>query len=421
MSLAKRGGSKWNSTNEALGYYEARNAKPNTPVMLWLTGGPGGSSQVSALVENGDCYFDMTSGEPKRNPYGWTEDFHMIYLDQPAGVGFSYVDNNTELPRSTEEAAPDVVWFLKLFSEAFPNIARNPLHVAGESFGGRWAPVFGDLIIKYNELTPLDEQIPLASLVIVSPWTRPGIQLVSTFDVSCFPFKEHSAYINSSACAKMEAAYQHCETVMQACESTNDPLVCKEASRYCMENIEGVVENQLVNKYDRRMTCARPGECYPIMLQVQDWMNSKAVFGDMLDVVNQSGGLKTSFDFMSMRTYADFLDSGDTFMDSSRYVSSILTNSKIPMFFTAGDSDVMVNPKGVRETLERIRWDGRPNFKNSPFEQFPSSSTNGGADSGRAAAVMRRTNRLWYAEVGEAGHMVCFSHTHALLVLSVMK
>lgn len=285
----------------------------DAPVMVWFTGGPGGSSQASALVENGDCRYDSAGGKPQSNPHGWTEAFHMVYLDQPADVGFSYIDdagNTSSYPKTTEEAALDVVTFLRLFAEAFPSLADRPIHLAGESFGGRYIPVFGGYVLQYNELVGPMEQIPLASLVAISAWTHPSTQLPSLYDVACYPFKQYSSSLHSSACEVMAGVIQTCETMLTACEITNDSFVCAKAGEYCEEHINKVVGSQHINKLDRRMTCKVPGACYPVMMQMQAYMNHKDVFDGLLEVTEQSGGLKENWEFISPVISETFRESG---------------------------------------------------------------------------------------------------------------
>lgn len=90
---------------------ESQNNPSKDPVVLWLTGGlffvlilhfscvtpsflsgPGCSSELAVLFENGpwNVNSDLTLSN---NPYSWNTNATMIYVDQPAGTGFSYVGN----------------------------------------------------------------------------------------------------------------------------------------------------------------------------------------------------------------------------------------------------------------------------------------------------------------------------------------
>ncbi|KAF7234948.1 hypothetical protein EG68_11672 [Paragonimus skrjabini miyazakii] len=61
----------------------------DAPLLLWLNGGPGCSSLTSQLSRNGP--FSINSNlELESNPYSWNKAFNVLYLESPAGVGFSY-------------------------------------------------------------------------------------------------------------------------------------------------------------------------------------------------------------------------------------------------------------------------------------------------------------------------------------------
>ena len=45
---------------------------PNTPLIVWLTGGPGCSSSLALLTENGPCTVNEDGASTSVNPYSWT-------------------------------------------------------------------------------------------------------------------------------------------------------------------------------------------------------------------------------------------------------------------------------------------------------------------------------------------------------------
>ena len=79
--------------------FESRTAPkhPNTPLILWLTGGPGCSSEVALFTENGPCSVNADGATTKSNPYAWNKNAHLVFVDQPAGTGFSYGEHTLHL------------------------------------------------------------------------------------------------------------------------------------------------------------------------------------------------------------------------------------------------------------------------------------------------------------------------------------
>lgn len=54
----------------------------------------------------------------------------MIFIDQPAGVGYSYAADGVTIGTS-EEAARDVHDFLVIFMESFPEFKGREFHLVG--------------------------------------------------------------------------------------------------------------------------------------------------------------------------------------------------------------------------------------------------------------------------------------------------
>ena len=70
------------------------------PVAVWMNGGPGCSSLEGFLTELGPFQFTGerdSTGLPlmRDNPYAWTTVSSVLFLEQPAGVGFSYSVNGS--------------------------------------------------------------------------------------------------------------------------------------------------------------------------------------------------------------------------------------------------------------------------------------------------------------------------------------
>ena len=55
-----------------------------------MNGGPGGSSLIGALQENGPCFVNKDSNSTYLNPWSWNNEVSLLYIDQPVQVGFSY-------------------------------------------------------------------------------------------------------------------------------------------------------------------------------------------------------------------------------------------------------------------------------------------------------------------------------------------
>jgi len=62
------------------------------PVVIWFNGGPGCSSMLAFMQENGPLCIDDGESYIKTNPYPWSTKANMLWIESPAGVGYSIAD-----------------------------------------------------------------------------------------------------------------------------------------------------------------------------------------------------------------------------------------------------------------------------------------------------------------------------------------
>ncbi|KAJ7934228.1 alpha/beta-hydrolase [Mycena leptocephala] len=108
------------------------------PWIIWLNGGPGASSMIGLLTENGPINA-VGSFSIGQNNFSWNQLADMIWVDQPVGVGYSTSDN-TSYVRDEDQMGEDFVGFLSNMVKIFPSLATRPLYLMGESYAGTYIP-----------------------------------------------------------------------------------------------------------------------------------------------------------------------------------------------------------------------------------------------------------------------------------------
>ena len=129
--------------------------QPSTdPVAIWMNGGPGCSSLEGFLTELGPFTFTGerdSSGVPLMvdNPYAWTTVSSVLFLEQPAGVGFSYAVNGST---QTDDyiQSQNTYGFLLNWFKAFPEYSKNDFFITGESYAGIYVPTLANRILDGN-------------------------------------------------------------------------------------------------------------------------------------------------------------------------------------------------------------------------------------------------------------------------------
>ncbi|XP_077218533.1 serine carboxypeptidase-like 40 [Tasmannia lanceolata] len=141
----------------ALFYYfaESVGSKPSSkPLLLWLNGGPGCSSLgYGAMEELGPFRVNSDGKTLFRNPYAWNRVANVLFLESPAGVGFSYSNTTSDYSSSGDlKTAEDAFIFLVNWLERYPEYKSRDFYIAGESYAGHYVPQLAHSILKHNKL-----------------------------------------------------------------------------------------------------------------------------------------------------------------------------------------------------------------------------------------------------------------------------
>nr|XP_043624828.1 serine carboxypeptidase-like 13 isoform X1 [Erigeron canadensis]XP_043624829.1 serine carboxypeptidase-like 13 isoform X1 [Erigeron canadensis]XP_043624830.1 serine carboxypeptidase-like 13 isoform X1 [Erigeron canadensis] len=147
------------SDDEQLFYYfiESEGNPKDDPLMIWLTGGPGCTSLSGLMFEIGPFtinYAISTLEEPilELVPYSWTKVANIIFLDQPAGSGFSYAKSPESYITNDTLSAKLAYSFLRKWLVDHPKFLSNPLYVGGDSYSGIMVPLIVQEIYNGNEI-----------------------------------------------------------------------------------------------------------------------------------------------------------------------------------------------------------------------------------------------------------------------------
>ncbi|KZV83424.1 alpha/beta-hydrolase [Exidia glandulosa HHB12029] len=122
-----------------------KNASADDPWLIWLNGGPGSSSFLGFLFENGPFHIDNDLGVYKNN-FSWDGLADAIWVDQPVGTGFSTADEMGYVA-DMDQMGEDFVGFLSNLAKVFPSLATRPFYLTGESYAGMYIPYITKTIL----------------------------------------------------------------------------------------------------------------------------------------------------------------------------------------------------------------------------------------------------------------------------------
>ncbi len=231
--------------------FESRGDPARDPVIFWMNGGPGGSSMTGAFTEMGACMFRNGSDKPEPNPWSWNNNATVVFLDQPASVGFSSIAEGGRRPAVDMDGAEDFQEFLNIFfRDVFPDKAHLPIHIAAESYGGHYGPTYAHHILESRRYgAPTAFWGNITSMILVDAVLDFGGPISGFYELFCKD--ERGAGIQTEEqCEKILAALPQHEKLARQCEQSLDPVVCASLLAYAEDNIM-VYYNQLVEKGER--------------------------------------------------------------------------------------------------------------------------------------------------------------------------
>ncbi|KZT54075.1 alpha/beta-hydrolase [Calocera cornea HHB12733] len=393
-------------------YFDSRASPSTDPLLLWLTGGPGGSSAVGLLQELGPCRphpsSNSNSNRTTPNPYSWNAHSNILFLDQPSGVGFSWSDESQQPLGRSEDARGDVWAFLQALLEA-RGWAGREFHIAGESYAGRYIPMYASWIVDQNRradaqgLTPIN----LRSVLIGNGYTDVPTMMPSYYDIACTNVSV-PPYLDIERCVRMKRAVPRCQRMLQeSCVTILDELACGAARMFCQQELEMPTWASGRNPYNVVQTCPTDDDpviaCYPIMNDIFALLNRV----DMRELLGVDPQAKNW-------TYGD-LDVGTAFannldeMHPNQYYIAGLLERGVDVLIYAGTYDYVANWVGNSRWVEAMEWGGQAEYTSRSFEPW-----NVG---GRHAGLTKRSRGLTFATVEAAGHMVPYDKPEEALAM----
>jgi carboxypeptidase D len=112
-------------------HFQNKHIADKQRTVIWLNGGPGCSSEDGALMEIGPYRVQDTNTLVLNNG-SWHEYANLLFVDNPVGTGFSYVDTDSYV-RELDEMAKQMIIFLDKFFDIFPEYDRDDVSRYPES------------------------------------------------------------------------------------------------------------------------------------------------------------------------------------------------------------------------------------------------------------------------------------------------
>ncbi|KAI0797108.1 alpha/beta-hydrolase [Abortiporus biennis] len=371
---------------------KARRTADKERIMFWLNGGPGCSSFDGLMMEVGPWRVDGKGGL-KTKEGGWEEYTTMVYLDQPAGTGFSYTSSNKYL-HELPEASNHFVQFLRNFYTVFPEYKNMDMYIGGESYAGQYIPYFADAVLQSNL------NIPIRGAAIGNGWTDAKTQYPSFLDYAV----KHGLVEENSEDYKRGKEYTD-KCIADLAKVTDHVPV---HSEFCERTMGVVVEHKMnhmvkgtkkcLNIYDIRLEDTSPA-CG------MNWPEDLTDIGHYLqrpDVVNAIHATAAPLPWKECRGNIHREFTTKTSNSSITVLPRVLEN--IPVLLFAGDQDLICNYMGIESMVQSMTWNGATGLGTVQTQSWAVNAT--------PAGTWVTSRNLTYVKIFNASHMAGYDVPH---------
>ncbi|KAG4972229.1 hypothetical protein JHK82_037897 [Glycine max] len=151
------------------------------PIILWLQGGPGSSGVgFGNFKEIGPLDANL-----KPRNFTWLRKADLLFVDNPVGTGYSFVEDSRLLVKTDKEAATDLTTLITKLFNSDHSLQKSPLFIVAESYGGKFAVTLGLSVTKAIQKRKL--KLKLGGVVLGDSWISPEDFVASTRTFSWGP------------------------------------------------------------------------------------------------------------------------------------------------------------------------------------------------------------------------------------------
>eukprot|EP00804_Cyclotella_cryptica_P027686 CCRYP_010298-RB/>CCRYP_010298-RB protein AED:0.04 eAED:0.04 QI:231/0.75/0.8/1/0.75/0.8/5/491/633 len=408
-------------------------------LLIWLNGGPGCSSMVGAMTENGPVTIPkFRPGIPPpnpasaldaplvENPYAWTKKSAVLFVEQPGGTGFSTASSewtgSTAEKRTEDDVAQNFYDFLQNFYTVFgEGLREKKLYISGESYAGMYIPSIARGIHLRNKLVSSPSQlINLSGVAIGNGWIDAYIQVVHIM-FECYFLGQASTH--SFGGTTIDFAFWHGMIDLRTYRSLHQKWD---------QCVAGEINDNSVHPFHPYTT---PDEC-GIVIAVMEASGSKMMYDvttydiypgmdDVEGVVHKffnDPDVRNALNAQSLEEKPQWLEcvpgSGRRrklrdhqhreliLLDSDipsvvPYIAELVDDARIDVLLYNGDLDLACSAQSTEMALESMEWSGKEEWMDpaiTPWQQWNIEGSAGGHT--------KKFNNLEFLVVYNSGHFV---------------
>lgn len=385
-------------------HFQNRHIANRQRTVIWLNGGPGCSSEDGALMEIGAYRVKDGTNGPKLeyNDGSWDEFANVMFVDNPVGTGFSYVDTDSyvhELP----DMANQFVQFLEKWFALFPEYEHDDLYLAGESYAGQHIPYIAKAILDRNKAGPAHPW-QLKGMLIGNGWIAPTEQYMAYLE---FAYEKGLVQRGSEMAKRIETQQALCVKLLNEVGGKDhvDIAQCEQILQDILRETQKPGkngQNQCYNMYDVRLMDSYPScgmNWPPDLTDVTPYLRRK----DVLEALHIDPGKRTGWTECNGAVGGAFRAANSK--PSISFLPELI--AQVPTVLFSGAEDLICNHIGTEELISNMEWNGGKGFELSAGTWAPRREWK---FEGQAAGFWQEARNLTYVLFYNSSHMVPFDY-----------
>ncbi|KAJ2001902.1 Cell death protease [Coemansia thaxteri] len=362
------------------------NAYNKDKLIIWLNGGPGCTSLDGVFLENGPYRFDGANRLVFRDS-SLSQQFDVLYIDQPFGTGFSMTATDS-YAKTFKEASQTLVDFLGNFYSVFPEFRHRQLYLAGESEAGTYIPYLADALVKSSPPDQPD-RVNVAGLMIGNGWIDPYPMYMSYVEV----LRRHDL-LSANVQSRMLKLMDQCAREYKRAPQPVHTDICERIPQVFLSE-GGPSPGTCYNMYDLRLTDTQPscGMNWPPEINMfTTYLNRK----DVQKAINVGPAPSVWTECSDLPNQKLKHDDSPP---ASNMLKTLLDEHAIPVLLFVGHQDYLCNFVGTEWTIGNMTWAGATGFS-------PEAVQSEWKIDGHVVGRIESDRGLTYALIYNASHMV---------------
>lgn len=365
------------------------------PLVMWLQGGPGGSSTGFGNFEE----IGPLDSTLKPRKTTWLQSASLLFVDNPVGTGFSYVRKDGTYAKDLATVASDMMVLLESFFSCRPEFQTIPFYIFSESYGGKMAA--GIALELHKAVQEGTIKCNFSGVALGDSWISPvdsvlswGPYLYSMSLLDDQGLAEVSQVAEKVLDAVNKGLYKEATQLWGQAEMVVEQntdgvnfynILTKSAPMSAMKSSLEFTQSHLVHLYQRHVRHLNQDTLSQLM---------NGPIRAKLKIIPEDCSWGGQADSVFLNMEGDFMKPAISIVDE-------LLEAGVNVTVYNGQLDLIVDTMGQEAWLRKLKWAELPKFtqlKWQPLYRDPVSS--------ETAAFVKSYKNLAFYWILKAGHMV---------------